>query len=162
MRATLCLYPSTPFSLSIAWRFVLFLHMYLVYVCRTCGSLWSSEEGIRSPGTTRVTSSSESLEGSSKNQTHFYWKVIKCSEQVNHLSRPNSFLKLFFHLRLRRKSAAAITILILGSWRDKYESLSDHISLYVQDSTGLDLLCPLLCLKGALIWTNKHMITVST
>lgn len=85
MRATLGLYPSTPFSLSIAWRFVLFLHVYLAYVCRTCGSLWSSEQGIRPPGTTRVTSSSEPPDGSSENQTHFYWKVIKCSEQMNRL-----------------------------------------------------------------------------
>lgn len=101
----------------------------------------------------RVTSNSEPPEGSSENQTHFLWKVIKCSEQVNHLSGPNFFLKLFFHLHLRRKSAAAITTLLLGSWRDKYESLSDHISLYIQDSTGLNLLfCPLLCLNSALIW----------
>lgn len=155
-------YPSTPFSLSISWRIVLFLHVYLVYVCCTCGSLHSSEEGIRTPET-RVTSSSEPPEGSSENQTHFIWKVIKCSEQVNHLSGPNFFLKLFFHLHLRRKSAAAITTLLLGSWRDKYESLIDHISLYIQDSTGLNLLfCPLLCLNSALIWMNAQAYYHST
>lgn len=95
-----------PFILVLHSPYLYFEDFFFIFtqVSVYLNSMWSSEEGIR----TRVTSNAELPEGGSENQTNFLWKVIKCSQPLSHLSRPQFIpVKLFIHLHLSRKSSCS-------------------------------------------------------